>query len=347
MLNDTTKVTFKNVPMYVPDEEILHLCGIYGAVLENKVHREQLRISTSTKKGVLQSSTRYVFMHLKNGASFNNYYWMEGPMSSDPGRRITVLHHGQTQQCSNCFLTASSGCKGAGNGKLCFKAEVPRAKMSTYMQHLRITTGYESLKTKYMRQLASKYPNSHVGTPTDTIDQEVSDMNDEESCIEDSILPINPIVEKDREIAHLRKTVDEMKSKLATISVIQKELEEAKNENRRIIAISKQAGRRLSVNRRANEQKMVSLIQTGVNWSEDSAHLACSHAAVLNENDFELDSSFEKVKPKDGKEHFLKKVEENLDQNESLQIERFQEMERLILEQMKTTLKDKKIRMVD
>ena len=32
MLNDTTKVTFKNVPMYVPDEEILHLCGIYGAV---------------------------------------------------------------------------------------------------------------------------------------------------------------------------------------------------------------------------------------------------------------------------------------------------------------------------
>ena len=86
---------------------------------------------------------------------------------------------------------------------------------------------------------------------------------------------------------------------------------------------------------------MVSLIQTGLNWSEDSAHLACSHAAVLNENDFILDKPSDQVKPKEGKEHFLKKVEDNLDTSESLQVERFQEMERLILEQMKNTLKKK------
>ena len=43
-ISDTTKVTFKNVPLYVPDEEILHLCGVYGEVIDNKVYREQLKI---------------------------------------------------------------------------------------------------------------------------------------------------------------------------------------------------------------------------------------------------------------------------------------------------------------
>ena len=79
-------------------------------------------------------------------------------MGGDPGRRITVLHHGQTQQCSHCFLTASTGCKGAVNGRACSKTDQIRAKMSTYMQALKTTTGYESLKVKYMRQLSQNYP---------------------------------------------------------------------------------------------------------------------------------------------------------------------------------------------
>jgi hypothetical protein len=95
MLNDVTKVTFKNVPMYVPDEEILHLCGMYGTVVDNKVCWERLKISTSTTKGFLVSPTRYVMMNLNNGSALNNFYWMEGPMAGDPGRRVTVLHHGQ------------------------------------------------------------------------------------------------------------------------------------------------------------------------------------------------------------------------------------------------------------
>ena len=57
MLVGMTKVTFKNVPMYVPDEEILHLCGVYGTVQDNKVHWETIRVSTSTQKGVLVSPT--------------------------------------------------------------------------------------------------------------------------------------------------------------------------------------------------------------------------------------------------------------------------------------------------
>ena len=73
MLNDVTKVTFKNVPMYVPDEEILHLRGIYDIVVDNKVYWEQLRITTTTKKGLLTSPTRYVLMNLNNGASSTTF----------------------------------------------------------------------------------------------------------------------------------------------------------------------------------------------------------------------------------------------------------------------------------
>ena len=158
MLSDVTKVTFKNVPFSVPDEEILHLCGIYGTVVDNRVYREQLRITTSKKKGILLSPNRFVLMNLNNGAKFHNYYWMEGPMAGDSGRRITVLHPGQTQQCSHCFLTASTGCKGAGNGKACLQTGTERAKMSNYMQALKNNTGYESLKCKYLRQLARSFP---------------------------------------------------------------------------------------------------------------------------------------------------------------------------------------------
>ena len=346
MLNDVTKVTFKNVPMYVPDEEILHLCGVYGVVVDNKVYWEQLRVTTSTKRGVLTSPTRYVLMHLNNGAQFNNFYWMEGPMAGDPGRRVTVLHHGQAQQCSHCFLTATTGCKGAGNGKACSKTDQVRAKMSSYMQALKTTTGYETLKVKYMRQLSKNYPGLQGEPDLNTTLAEGMDAawdvdNDEEREVTMGILPINPIVEKDREIAELIKTVESLKSRVEQIPDLEKGLEEARAENKRVLSISRQAGRRLSVSRRANEQKMISLIQTGTNWNEDSAHLACSHAAALNDDEFDLDEETDMVRPKNENFNFLKKVEENLDLKESLQEERFQEIKRLILEQMKNTIKRK------
>ena len=348
MLNDVTKVTFRNVPMYVPDEEILHLCGVYGTVVDNRVYWEKMRITTSSKKGVLTSPTRYVIMNMNNGASFNNFYWMEGPMSGDPGRRITVLHHGQRQQCFNCLRTAISGCKGAGNGRACVKANGERAKMSNYMEALKATTGYESLKSKYMRQLAKTYP-SLQGEPQqfnitlseDMEDAEQVDSENDEKEVTLGILPINPIVEKDMEIADLLKEVATLKSQLEVIPKLQQGLDDAKLETSKALTVSRQNARRLSVSRRANEQKMTSLIKTGSNWSEDSAHLACCLAATLNDEEFELDEESDIVKPKNPKYKFLKKVEENLDLSDGLQTDRMQEMERLIMEQMKTTIKRK------
>ena len=73
------------------------------------------------------------------------------------------------------------------------------------------------------------------------------------------ILPINPIVEKDQEIADLVTADESLKDQLAIIPQLEKGQDEAKAENKRVLSISRQVGRRLSVSRKANEQKMVGL----------------------------------------------------------------------------------------
>ena len=339
MITDVVKVVFKNVPLYVPDEEILHLCGYYGNVVDNKVHKEQLRIVTSKKNGLLLSPTRYVLMNLDCGASFRNYYWLEGPMANDGGRRITVLHAGQAQQCSNCLLTVSSGCNGAGNGKACAAIGTPRAKMNVYMQALKVETGYESLKTKYLRQVSKQQLQEVSKVLTDEVNLETFEEDNSEDTVEgEASTPID----KDLEIAELKKQISHMQEEVASIPVLQKEIEEATHEKSLALAVTKQLSRRLSVSGRANVQKMVGLIQTGSNWSEDSAHLACSHAATLDDDEFELDEETDQVKPKNPSWNFLLKVEKFLDMNDTLQQERLAELRNMILDQMKTTIKKKK-----
>ena len=82
-----------------------------------------LKLTNANDKGKV-GSNRTVDVILNDGASFENYYWLEGPLPSDQGRRITVTHQNQTQQCSNCFYFAKSKygmemrCPGNGNGKV-------------------------------------------------------------------------------------------------------------------------------------------------------------------------------------------------------------------------------------
>ena len=218
--------------------------------------------------------------------------------------------------------------------------------MSTYMQAIKTTTGYESLKTKHLRQLKRNYPNLQGEPQLNTtqagdMDRDLLEDDDEDTEVSMGILPINPIIEKDKEIADLAKAVENLKEQLAVIPGLEKGLEDAKTENKRLTSISKQVGRRLSVSKRANEQKMVGLIKTGANWSEDSAHLACCHAATLNDDEFELQEETDEVKPKNKNWNFMKKVEDFIETDDKMQQERLAEMERLILEQMKTTIKKK------
>ena len=154
-LSNITRVTFRNVPINVPNEEIIHLCWSYGKPLDNKVYYETL---TNTRNKGMRGSTRFVDIELKKGASLMNYYWMEGPLSGDKGKRVLVLHNGQVSQCSHCLRKAGpGGCPAGGNGKACDKMNTPRAKMLHYMQSLKEQVGYVSMKTKYIKKAGQKF----------------------------------------------------------------------------------------------------------------------------------------------------------------------------------------------
>ena len=116
-------------------------------------------------------------MRLKLGAYFNNYYWLEGPLQGDQGRRITVLHSGQPQQCSLCLESIETGCLGMGNGRKCEEMGGVRKKMSDYMRVFKERTGYISLKEEYlqsMTKLHDKFDNLEILKPED-MDQFVID----------------------------------------------------------------------------------------------------------------------------------------------------------------------------
>ena len=89
--------------------------------------------------------TRWVEIEMKPGIS----------LQGDNGSRITVLHSGQEQQCSNCLRTGKGGCKALGNGKACAQMDTSRAKMAEYMAELKRQVGYESLKSVYLQQFPS------------------------------------------------------------------------------------------------------------------------------------------------------------------------------------------------
>ena len=149
---DTIKVTFKNVPWDIPDEEIINLCEVYGTPINSQVHYESM---PKAYRGI-RGPNRTVEMKMKPGKQFENFYWMEGPLDSDRGSRVTVLHHGQEQQCSHCLRRGN--CPGGGNGKACQLLNTPRGMIAEYMKYLKCSHNYISLKMKYKIKQEQEFP---------------------------------------------------------------------------------------------------------------------------------------------------------------------------------------------
>ena len=149
---DITKVTFKNVPWDIPNEEIINLCEVYGTPINNRVKYEAM---PRAYRGI-RGPHRSVEMKMKPGKQFENFYWMEGPLEEDRGCRVTVLHNGQEQQCSHCLKRGN--CPGGGNGKACQMLNTPRGKIAEYMKYLKNSHNYLSLKMKHKMKQEQEFP---------------------------------------------------------------------------------------------------------------------------------------------------------------------------------------------
>ena len=322
-LSNITRVTFKNVPLNVPDEEILHLCKFYGTPFDNTVRTEVL---TNERNRGMKGSTRFVDMELNKGRCMMNYYWMEGPLQGDQGRRILVLHNGQTAQCSHCLRIAGSGCSAGGNGKACKLLNNPRGKMLEYMQHLRAGIGYVSLKTTYKEYMAKNFP-SLIGFDADL-------PNNMEGVYEDCDNVSNVADEKDRQINHLKTKVQESETLNSELNDLKFELANVKAE---LVTHKK----KLPFTQISTEQRLLDSISNPEGFNPDPLLIGV-YSATLDEEEFsfnELDeeSTDKKENQRSRKEIFLSSIEKRLDPQNKEHTDCFNEIKNQILEKVKAT----------
>ena len=283
--NTTTKILFRNVPLNVPDEEIINLCMCYGQP-QGWVTRERLiNIKDKGKTG----SNRTVEVLLNEGASFENYYWLEGPLPGDQGRRITVTHQGQPQQCSNCFSydipkygrALAERCPAQGNGKACKLLGTPRAKMNPYMKELEKLVGFATLKIKQARLTGNKagYDNAE-----DTMGENLEDENEFKT----------PIMERDEKISNLEKEKLELCRELPELKEqvmkLTKQLEvEKKDKALRENRVSKAI--------KMTEHRIADAIKTDYSFLVDNPQLITLLTLFQERSDFDVDIENEIVKP--------------------------------------------------
>lgn len=290
-MNNMTKVTFKNVPFNVPDEEIIQLCKAYGNPVNNKVNYEKM--FNSRNKGMM-GATRWVEMDLKHGVVMKNFYWLEGPLPGDKGSRITVLHNGQDQQCSHCLRTGSEGCPAKGNGKACDQLNTPRSKMSEYMMELKRKVGYESLKSQYLRQ----YPSLN-SDPICDMDELPKDEEDAES-----LYPTNPVEARDAKICELEEKVAKMSESTETNEKLKANLQNA-------VKTTTIARNKLKFIKKVTEERLKECLHTP-NFEENSKVLVSLLSAVTDDESFDIDPASETLKLKSD---FLKYTEDSIEAN--------------------------------
>ena len=153
----STTVTFKGVPLYVPDQELLHLVRSYGGKLESEsVHH--VPVELNTEKGGsfhISSTTRTINASFPPTKRLRSYYWLQGPLDKDQMRRVTVEHDGQVgRQCAHCLRNSAdpiNPCDFNGKTSAC-KLNNPNGRLSLakYFALLKHEDHYVSLKNTYM-----------------------------------------------------------------------------------------------------------------------------------------------------------------------------------------------------
>merc|ERR1712240_579578 len=156
------RIQFKNVPIDCPEVELINLCNTYGSLEGNITY--QFRTVPAKKGNIrIRTSNRVADVVLKPGKNMKNYYWLGGLQNTSKDTKITVIHHGQTQQCSNCLLTEEEGCPGMGMGKSCKATKQPRTPLADYFKRLEEEDGFISLRTQARRYAAQQKGQAEEG----------------------------------------------------------------------------------------------------------------------------------------------------------------------------------------
>ena len=336
--NFATKILFRNVPLNVPDEELINLSLCYGQPIGG-VKREKL---TNVKDKGRVGSNRTLDVILNPGAAFENFFWMEGPLPSDQGRRITVTHQNQPQQCSNCFGFSKIKyggelglCPGNGNGRACKALGTERTKMGPYMRELERLLGYRSIKAKF----------SHMGN------MEELNMDEEEADITFNATYKSPIVEKDEEIKTLIREKDALvQEKLNMSKDIPKLKENLTKAESKLGALEKAVkikAKQLNQASSFTERRLAEMISFNPANLEGNPDLVPLLAILQERDNFNVDSENEVIKPiheEDFLLETLKNVEDISSQDPNIRIDQCKERLGSIKNQLLESVKQRWIK---
>ena len=171
--NIHTKVTFLNVPKYVPDEELIHFCSTLGVVKDPTVYYGKHQ---GGRLSGLKNGSRWIEAEIIPSRRIINFIWLEGPRGCDTSSRITVTYgSGRERQCGHCLRTSQEGCPGQGKAKICREKNGERASANDYMKKLEEIHGYKTLKSSYVESLSNEKTDNETG----------DELNDEQSASTD------------------------------------------------------------------------------------------------------------------------------------------------------------------
>ena len=251
-----------------------------------------------------------------------NYYWLEGPLQGDQGRRVLVLHNGQTPQCSNCLRKGSNGCPAQGNGRICTEMKTPRAKMSNYMNSLKIQVFYSSLKTQFYEQQARSFPSLNE---TESLSSNMEALMDGA----DAIIPLDPCEIKDKEIASLHKQLNVLNDRSSETKNLKEALATAQNN----FQISQ---KKLEFTKNATEQKLIDSITNTEGYRADNILIGV-YSATLDEDEIDFETDIDDSKDCRSRKDMFHSMKKQLNLDNPQQNERFKEVTNMILEKVKHT----------
>ena len=191
-----TRILFRNVPIDCPEVELINLCNTYGSI-EGNITYQFMNVPTENKGNIrMRTSNRVAYVVLEPGKNMKNFYWLGGLQNTSKDTKITVIHHGQTQQCANCLLTEEEGCPAMGVGKSCRDMKQPRTPLADYFKRLEEEDGFISLRTQARRYAAQQKGQAEEGLDAEDDREDVDYYEEMQGLNNPSNSPLHSAYEK-------------------------------------------------------------------------------------------------------------------------------------------------------
>ena len=191
------------------------------------------------------------------------------------------------------------GCPSKGNGKACAALKTSRTTLAAYMEMIKHKHGYRSLKEKYYELFPTPGGAGNFG---------ISGIVERTEEDED-VVPMNPVEEKDKQIADLKDALEDSRKEVQDITALKESLLKAKHELNSVTITSSISKNKIEFARKVTEQRMTESL-SDPSWTpdrEDDLAIVSLYSTLVDEEKFNLEN--DTITPHDG---FLKNVEEKL-----------------------------------